>query len=98
MMAVAAWRVWRCAHDDRRRALGVFGVQLVLNVAWSVLFFGLRRIDLAMVEIFVLLVAIIATTELFRRIDRPAAALMVPYGLWVAFATVLTVSLWLLNR
>jgi tryptophan-rich sensory protein len=97
-MAVAGWRVWRSGHDARRhRALIVFGVQLGLNLAWSFLFFGLQRIDLAMVEIFILLIAIVATTMLFWRIDRLAGGLFVPYVLWVSFATLLNGSLWVLN-
>lgn len=98
MMAIAGWRVWRKGHDTRRRqALIAFAVQLGLNLAWSFLFFGLQRIDLAMLEIVILLVAIGITTVLFWKIDRLAGALFVPYGLWVSFATLLNVSLWFLN-
>jgi len=97
-MAVAGWRVWRKGHDARRhRALIAFGVQLGLNLTWSLLFFGLQRIDLAMVEISMLLVAIVTTTMLFGKIDRLAGALFVPYVLWVSFATLLNGSLWVLN-
>lgn len=97
MMAVAAWRVWRVPAPGRRRALGLFAVQLGLNLGWTALFFGLRRVDLAAVEVFALLAAIMATAVAFWRIDRPAGALMVPYGAWVAFAAVLTVAIWRLN-
>lgn len=98
LMAVAAWRVWRAARfQTGRPALAVFAAQLGLNLAWSFLFFGLRRIDLALAEIVFLLLAIIATSVLFWRIDRWAGALFVPYALWVGYATVLNASLWLLN-
>lgn len=98
LMAVAGWRVWRRAGlGPGRRALVVFAMQLGLNLAWSFLFFGLRRIDLALVEIVFLLVAIIANTVLFWRIDRLAGILFVPYLLWVAYAIALNASLWLLN-
>ncbi|OEJ69484.1 TspO/MBR family protein [Magnetovibrio blakemorei] len=96
-MAVAGWRVWRRNHVTRHRALMVFGVQLGLNLTWSFLFFGLQRIDLAMIEIFVLLIAIVTSTVLFWRIDRLAGTLFVPYVLWVSFATLLNGSLWVLN-
>lgn len=98
LMAIAGWRVWRRVRfKGGRKALTVFAVQLVLNLAWSVLFFGLQRIGFALLEIVILLLAIIANTILFWRIDRLAGALFVPYVLWVAFATVLNASLWLLN-
>jgi len=97
-MAVAGWRVWRRAGPGPgRRALVVFAMQLGLNVAWSFLFFGLRRIDFALVEIVFLLAVIIANTVLFWRIDRVAGMFFVPYLLWVAYAMVLNASLWLLN-
>lgn len=99
LMAIAAWRVWRRAgFTAGRGALVVFAAQLTMNLAWSYLFFGLRRIELALVEIVVLLLAIVATTILFWRIDRLAGALFVPYVLWVGYATALTASLWMLNR
>lgn len=98
LMAVAAWRVWRRARTgSRRTALMVFAGQLGLNLAWSVLFFGLRRIDLALVEVAVLLLVLVANTVLFWRIDRLAGALFVPYVLWVAYAAVLNAALWALN-
>ena len=98
MMAVAAWRVWRApASPARRAALLAFAVQLALNLAWSFLFFGWRWIGGALVEIVVLLAAIAVTTGLFRRVDRAAGLLFVPYLLWVAYATALNAALWLLN-
>jgi tryptophan-rich sensory protein len=99
MMAIAAWRAWRRTRIAARgTALSVFAVQLVLNLTWSLLFFGLQRIDLALVEIVILLVVIGVNTVLFWRIDRLAGALFVPYLLWVAYAAALNASLWLLNR
>ena len=98
MMAVAAWRVWRTAATvDRRRALAAFGVQLGLNLLWSILFFGLQQIGLALFEISLLLLAIAVCVVLFWRVERLAGQLLVPYLLWVAFAMTLNLSLWLLN-
>jgi tryptophan-rich sensory protein len=97
-MAVAGWRIWRRAgFSQERQAFALYGVQLVLNLTWSFLFFGLQQIGLALLEILLLLVAIIATTIAFWRIDKIAGLLFVPYMLWVSFATVLNSSLWLLN-
>jgi benzodiazapine receptor len=98
LMAVAAWRVWRRGRTKARAvALALFGFQLGLNLAWSFLFFGFRRIDLALVEIVILLLAIAVCAVFFWRIDRWAGRLLVPYALWVAFATSLNASLWWLN-
>ena len=98
MMAVAAWRVWR--RDGLRRArwaMTLFGIQLALNLTWSLLFFGLRSVGAALAEIIVLLFAIVATGALFWRHDRIAGALFIPYAGWVAFATVLNAAIWRLN-
>ena len=99
LMGIAAWRVWRLrALEVTGNALAVFAVQLGFNVAWSFLFFGLQRIDLALVEIVILLCAIIINTIMFWRVDRLAGLLFVPYAAWVTYATILNVSLWLLNE
>lgn len=98
MMALAAWRVWRLAGERGvRAALGLWALQLALNLTWSYVFFGARMIGAALAEIAVLLVAIIATLALFWRLDRIAGALLVPYAAWVAFAMVLNAALWRLN-
>jgi tryptophan-rich sensory protein len=97
-MAIAAWRVWRTSiSQSRTLALRAFHVQLALNLLWSFLFFGMQAIGLALVEIIVLLVAIVITTVLFWRIDRPAGMLFLPYITWVAFASLLNFALWVLN-
>lgn len=98
LMAVAAWRVWRGAEGaSRRRALTAFAVQLILNLLWSFLFFGFHWIGAALAEIVVLLAMIAVTAWQFRKVDRPAAAMFVPYLLWVAYATALTGAIWSLN-
>lgn len=98
MMGVAAWRVWCEAWGDRARGpLMLFALQLALNLGWSVAFFGLHAIGAAVVVIVALEAAILATMLAFRRIDGLAAALLIPYALWVAFATLLNVTIWRLN-
>ena len=98
LMGVSAWRVWRQAGwTVARPALGAFSVQLALNLAWSVLFFGAQWVGVALAEIFVLLATILWTLRRFARIDRVAALLLVPYALWVAFAGILTAAIWLQN-
>ena len=84
LMAIAAWRVWRLhGLTAARQAL--------------LLFFGLRLIGPALVEIGLLLIAIVATAIAFWRLDRLAGWLLAPYAAWVAFATLLNAALWRLN-
>ena len=98
MMAVAAWLVWkRGGFAAQRKPLGLFLVQLSLNAAWTPLFFGLKRPDLAFAEILLLWAAIAATLAAFRKVDRPAAWLLAPYLAWVSFAAVLNGTIWRLN-
>jgi len=98
LMALSAWLVWRRAGwSGARFALALFFVQLALNVAWSGLFFGLRRPGAALVEILILLGTIVATVLAFRPVSRLAFWLMVPYALWVAFAALRNFKIWQLN-
>ena len=97
-MAVAAWRVWRrLGLGHARHALSLFGIQLLLNLAWTILFFGFQQIGLALVEIVVLFSVIVATAIAFWRRDSGAGLLFAPYLGWVGFAALLNASLWLLN-
>lgn len=98
MMAVAAWLVWRKAgFAGASAALTLFVVQLALNALWSYLFFGLHRPDLALIDILLLWLVILATLLLFWRIQPLAGALLVPYLLWVTYATALNFQIWRLN-
>ena len=98
LMAVAAWLIWRLPPSPQRRtALVLFALQLALNTLWSFLFFGAQRIDLALVEVVLLLAAIVATTRAYAGLSRIAAWLMAPYIAWVAFATLLNFQFWRLN-
>jgi tryptophan-rich sensory protein len=97
LMGVAAWLVWRTGQG-RRGALAWFGIQLVLNAAWTPVFFGLRSIGGGLIVIVLLELAIFGTIIAFARRSRLAAVLMVPYAAWVGFALVLNASLWSLNR
>jgi len=97
LMAVAAWLVYVKTARVRSIPMMLFAVQMVLNIAWSIIFFGLHRPGLAVIDIALLLAAIIATTIAFWRVSRPAGALMLPYLAWVMFASALNVSIWRLN-
>ena len=95
MMAVAAWLVW--TRTGWHPALTLFFAQLALNVVWSGLFFGMRSPGAALAEIVLLWFAILLTTIGFAAVSSAAAALMLPYLAWVAFAAVLNFSIWRLN-
>ena len=98
MMAFSAWLVWRQAGlAGARLPLALFGIQLLLNSLWSVLFFGLQNPGAAGVEIILLWVAILATLLAFWRQSNLAGALLVPYLAWVSFAAVLNVTIWWMN-
>ncbi|OYR49613.1 MULTISPECIES: TspO/MBR family protein [unclassified Halorubrum] len=82
---------------DARTALGLFAVQLGVNVAWSPVFWGLERPDLGLAVLVALLPLVAATILAFDRVDRRAALLLVPYLAWVCFATALNYGIWALN-
>jgi translocator protein len=98
LMGVAAWLVWREEGARHRvRALLLFGVQLGANALWSWLFFEWHRGAWAFVDVLLLLVLISATIAAFWSIRRLAAALLLPYLLWVGFASALTWAVWQRN-
>ncbi len=99
LMGVAAFLVWKKGWEKKevKTALGIFGIQLVLNTLWSVIFFGLHSPGVALVDIIFLWLAILATIVAFAKISRAAAWLLAPYILWVSFAVYLNYSIWVLN-
>lgn len=98
MMAVAAWLVWqRGGWAAQRGPLAAFGLQLLFNALWSPLFFGLRKPGLALADIGLLWLALLATVVLFWQARPLAGALLMPYQLWVTFAAALNYTLWRLN-
>lgn len=97
LMGTAAFRVSRSSDPRGRAALYAFLGHLALNAAWSFAFFGLRSTLYGLVVIVPLLGAVAVVTVLFGRVDRRAAALMLPYLAWVAFATALNYRFWVLN-
>ncbi|NWF54031.1 MAG: tryptophan-rich sensory protein [Syntrophaceae bacterium] len=99
LMGIAAFLVWSRGfhHQVVRRALAIFGVQLGLNALWSFLFFGLRSPLAGLIGISVLGIAIIFTVRSFLQVSRTAGLLLIPYFLWVSFASGLNLSIWWLN-
>ena len=98
LMGIAAWLVWRQAgFAQSRNALLLFVAQLAINALWSWLFFAWQQGFVALIEVLVLWLMILATLVTFWRFSRLAGALLVPYLAWVAFAAGLNFSLWRLN-
>lgn len=96
LMAVAAWLVWK--RERFSRPLGLYFVQLLLNAAWTPVFFGAHEMGWALVVIVALWIMILLTWAGFRRVSTTAAWLLVPYLAWVTFAALLNFSLWEMNR
>lgn len=100
LMGIAAWRVWAkygFGDPGTRLALVLFLVHLILNAAWTWLFFGLHMLTAAAVEIVVLWAMILALVVLFWKRDRAGGALLVPYLVWVTYAVTLSIGYAIMN-
>ncbi|MFZ5980029.1 MAG: TspO/MBR family protein, partial [Candidatus Zixiibacteriota bacterium] len=98
MMGVALWLVWKKGGFNKARIpIVVFFIQLLLNGLWSLFFFGLENPGLALVDIVLLWAMILVTMILFQRRNKSAGFLLLPYFLWVSFASVLNFTIWRMN-
>jgi translocator protein len=98
LMGISLYLVWTAKYKESKRpALNLFGLQLTLNVLWSLVFFGAHWLWGGVLVIVSLLVLIVMTLRRFLPISKPAAYLLVPYVLWVSFATVLNTAVALIN-
>ncbi len=99
MMGIAAGIVWSKGfyHKWVKTALYHFGFQLLLNAAWSIFFFGLQNPLIALLDIIALFILLLFTIRWFRVVNTTASYLLIPYTLWVAFATALNFGIWQLN-
>ena len=101
MMGIAAGMVWNKLETNKelvKKGLLFFTVQLLLNALWSYLFFGLNNILLALIDFILLWLIIYETYLVFKQIDKRASYLLIPYLSWVGFATILTGTIYWLNR
>lgn len=97
-MGISFYILWnKKTKRDRLFAYYYFFVQLILNSAWSIVFFGMREISYALIVICVLWILILKTLLLFKKVDKTASNLLIPYILWVSFATILNFSIFILN-
>jgi benzodiazapine receptor len=100
IMGISLFLIWRERNDSihAKPGLVAFGVQLVLNVFWSIAFFGLRSPVAGLIVIVALWIAIFVTILRFRKVSELAGMLLIPYIVWVTFAAILNLSLFHLNR
>lgn len=100
LMGISVFLIWDkgLRHPKVKPAIAIFLVQLALNAIWTPLFFGMHLILLAFIDIILLLIAIIATIWIFKKISTAASLLLLPYLGWVTFAAVLNFSIYYLNR
>ena len=99
LMGIAAFLIWMedPKRKDVRIALAIFALQLILNISWSIIFFGLHSPGAALIEIIFLWLSILATIIAFYKILKTAAWLLTPYLAWVSFAALLNYLIWRLN-
>ncbi|MGL5243603.1 MAG: TspO/MBR family protein [Sarcina sp.] len=100
LMALAVYRIYLKSkmNINTNRALTFYCIQLILNFLWSFIFFKFKLYGLAFIELVILFLFIIITIVKFIKVDKISAILMVPYGIWVAFAGVLNFFIWILNE
>jgi benzodiazapine receptor len=98
LMGISLFIVWRRNdHPGFKTALIFFFIQLILNILWSISFFGLRSPFLGFIDIALLWIAILITIRFFLRVSKTAGILLLPYSIWVSFAALLNFFLWILN-
>jgi benzodiazapine receptor len=99
LMGISLYMIWdSAANDHRKKALLVFGLQLFLNFCWSILFFYLHMVFGSVINILVLWICIIWMIISFKRIKPVAGYLQLPYLAWVSFASVLDISIFIINN
>lgn len=99
LMAISSYLVWKNSKDLKQlnKSMGIYNIQLGLNLLWSLLFFGLKSPTYAFIEIVVLWGTILYTIIIFKRTYKTSAILLIPYLLWVSFAAFLNLNIVLLN-
>ncbi len=99
LMGISLYIVWNKGIERRnvKKALYIFGIQLILNVSWSAVFFGMENLLGGLIVIILLWIAIFITIIRFKKISKPAAYLLIPYIAWVTFAGLLNLVIWIIN-
>ena len=98
MMGISFAMIWHASHIQKNRAILLFTIQFIFNLAWSFLFFNCHLLGIAFVEILLMGYFIVSAIISFYKINKVAAYLLIPYLCWVCFATVLNGTIWFLNK
>lgn len=100
LMGISLWLIWKSAAPvpQKSNAIILFSLQLFLNFWWSIIFFKFHSPAVALVDIILMLILILLTIISFSKLSKPAAWLLVPYIVWVSFATILNYTIWVLNK
>ena len=98
LMGISVWLVWKHKPStDRTIGIRIFWVQLFFNILWTYIFFGIQKIGLSFLEIIFLIFLIFSNIIYFLKIDKIAGYLLIPYLIWVLYASLLTYNIWILN-
>ena len=97
LMGWAFYLIWTNKSKNKSSAYWAFAIQFLLNIVWSAIFFGLKLPNIAFFEIVILWLAILWTIIEFYKVNKTAGYLLVPYILWVSFASILNYYVWILN-
>lgn len=97
LMGISLYLIWDKGLKSVKIPLTIFGVQLILNIVWSFLFFGLESPFIAFIEIIILWISIALTIISFYRVSKKAGLILLPYIIWVSIATALNYYIWILN-
>lgn len=97
LMGIACYLIWKSDHPQKKTLLKLYAVQLILNALWSPAFFGMQSPFLGLMVIIPLWIAIVLCIIQFKKLSPLASGLMVPYLLWVTFATALNTAIFVLN-
>ncbi|MDJ0625296.1 MAG: TspO/MBR family protein [Candidatus Caenarcaniphilales bacterium] len=98
LLGVSSWIIFQSESSWKKRALTAFFINILINVIWSFLFFGLQSTLLGFIWIIVLELSIIWVLVEFWRVSKLASFLMLPYFLWVSFASFVAFNIWWLNK
>ena len=97
IMGISFYMIWSSTKSNKNKLIGIYLFQLVLNFLWSFIFFKYHAIGIAAIEIVVLWLSILTMIMMFYKNNKWAAFINIPYLLWVSFASVLNISIYLLN-
>ena len=96
LMGISAYLVWK-TKENIKAPMSIFAIQLFFNFLWTIIFFGMGQYLLAFIEIILLLALIVLTMVSFSKRSKVAAWILLPYLLWVSFASILNLTIWLIN-